>query len=503
VSFPVCGGREEVRVPPLVITREEILAVYAQGPDAVVTLVLALVERITALETRVAALEAERAKDSHNSSKPPSSDATRTGRAPKSLRGKSGKPSGGQPGHPGTTLALRAMPDVVVVHAPALCAACRHAFAAADPPAVPVVGEQRQVFELPPRTLVCTEHQVHERRCGACGATSRGAFPATVRTTVQYGPGVLALGVALTVQHLLPVQRAADVVSGLIGQRVSPATLLAAEQRMAAVVGPVVAAIHRGLTQSAVVGFDETGFFVAAQRQWVHVACTPTLTLYTAHAKRGTGAHRAIGLLPSYAGTALHDGYESYFTYRGCRHALCGVHLVRELVFLAEEGAPQTRPWAAAFRRFFETLRRATARARAAGAAALDARTRRRYRRRYAALLARGEAAEPPPQPSWSRRGRPHRSAGGQFLHRLRRDQAAVLRFVDDLAVPFDNSEAERDLRMMKVEQKVSGGFRTLRGADTFCLLRSYVVTARKQGVAALDALRDALLGHPFLPAVP
>jgi transposase len=502
VGFPVCVGMDASGSAAAVLglTREAVAAAMAQGPDAVLALFATV---LTPVLARLAALEAERAKDSQNSSKPPSTDVTRVGRAPKSLRGTSGKASGGQPGHPGTTLALRATPDVVVVHAPTHCAACRRAFAAADPPAVPVLGERRQVFELPPRTLLCTEHQVHARRCGACGVTSRGTFPPDVRTTAQYGSRVLALGVALTVQHLLPVQRAADVVSGLIGQRVSPATLLAAEQRTAAVVAPVVATIHRGLAESAVVGFDETAFFVAAQRQWVHVACTPTLTLYTAHAKRGTSAHAAIGLLPTYAGTALHDGYESYFTYRGCRHALCGVHLVRELVFLAEEGAPQTRPWAAAFRRFFEALRRATARARAAGMAALDARTRHRYRQRYAALLARGEAVEPPPQPSWSRRGRAHRSAGGQFLHRLRRDQAAVLRFVDDLAVPFDNSEAERDLRMMKVEQKVSGGFRTARGADTFCLLRSYVLTARKQGVTAFDALRDALLGQPFLPAVP
>jgi transposase len=482
------------------LTRETVEAAMAQGPDAVLAL---FATALTPVLARLAALEAERAKDSHNSSKPPSSDGTHSGRAPKSLRGTSGKASGGQPGHAGTTLALRGTPDVVVPHAPTACAACQHPFAASDPPAVPVVGERRQVFELPPRTLVCTEHRLHERTCAACGTTSRGTFPPEVRTTVQYGAGVLALGVALTTEHLLPVQRAADVLTALTGQRVSPATVLAAEQRAAARLPPVLARIHAGLLRSRVVGFDETGFFVATARRWLHVACTRALTLYAVHAKRGTGAHEAIGLLPTYSGTAVHDGYESYFTYRGCHHALCGVHLVRELVFLAEEGAPQTRPWAAAFRRFFETMRRATVRARAAGHAALDAPTRRRYYRRYAVLLARGEAAEPSPIPKGPRGGRPWRSPGGLILHRLRRDRRAVLRFVDDLAVPFDNSEAERDLRMMKVEQKVSGGFRTPRGADTFCALRSYVVTARKQGVAALDALRDALLGHPFLPAVP
>jgi transposase len=497
----------------------QVRAAYAIGPGAVVSVVRTLLAqyeqsvaaelvgleaRLAALAADVAALKAAAAKDSRNSGKPPSSDVTRTGRAPKSLRGTpgtSGKPSGGQPGHPGTTLALRARPDAVVVHGPAACAACGHDFAAGegDPSAVSVVGERRQVFELPPLALVCTEHQVHERRCPRCATLSRGTFPSAVRTTVQYGPGVLALGVALTAQHLLPVQRAADIVSALIGQRLSPATLLAAEGRVQATLAPVIAHIHAGLTRAPVVHFDETGFFVARQHWWLHVACTPTLTLYTTHPRRGTRAHDAIGLLPTYAGVALHDAYSSYFPYTGCQHALCGVHLQRELLFLAEDCGSR---WARALGRALETMRRTTVRARAAGQAALPARTCQRYERRVTALLATGLAAEPPPTRIRAS-GKPRRTPSGQVLERLRRHRAAVLRFVHDLRVPFDNSEAERDLRMMKVEQKVSGGFRTVRGAHTFCTLRSYLVTARKQGVAALDALHRALTGQPFLPAVP
>ena len=478
------------------LTREAVVAAMAEGPDAV----LALFAHVMApVLERLRALEAERAKDSHNSGKPPSSDRARTGRAPKSLRAPSGTPSGGQPGHPGTTLALRAVPDAVAVHAPVACTACGHAFAAADPPSVLVPGERRQVFELPPLTLVCTEHQVHERGCPRCATVSRGAFPPAVRATVQYGPGVLALGVTLTAQHLVPVQRAADIVSALIGRRLSPATLLAAEQRVATVLTPVVAQIHAGLARAPVVHFDETGHFVARQHWWLHVACTPTLTLYTTHPRRGTRAHDAIGLLPTYAGIALHDAYSSYFPYTGCQHALCGVHLQRELRFLAEECGHR---WAAALGRALETMRRATVRARAAGQVALPPRTCQRYERRVTALLATGLAAEPPPTRVRAS-GKPRRTPSGQVLERLRRQREAVLRFIHDLRVPFDNSEAERDLRMMKVEQKVSGGFRTVAGAQTFCTLRSYLVTARKQGIAALDAARMAIVGQPFMPAVP
>ena len=198
----------------------------------------------------------------------------------------------------------------------------------------------------------------------------------------------------------------------------------------------------------------------------------------------------------------MHDAYEAYFTYRACRHALCGVHIQRELVFLEEEGGATTAAWAGPLRRALETMRRATVRAREAGQGALAARTRRRYARRFDALVAAGEAAEPPPA-RVTGRGPPRRTPGALLLRRMRRHRDAVLRFVDDLAVPFDNSEAERDLRMMKVEQKVSGGFRTVAGAHTFCTLRSYLGTARKQGRTALGVLLGALAGAPFTPALP
>ena len=494
---------------PLQIAREEILAAYTQGPDAVVALVESLLARINALEARVTALEAAQAKDSHNSSKPPSSDLTRAGRAPKSLRGTSGKPRGGQPGHPGRTLAQRATPDHVVVHVPSQCAACGRSLAT-DTPAYEVSGERRQVFELPPVALVCTEHRVAECQCPHCGVWSRGAPPPEAQSPAQYGPRLLAFGLYLTTQHLLPVARAAELLTTLTGQRVSPATLLTAESRCATTLAPVTAHIRRGLARSGVLHFDETAFYVGdlrtggpAARWWLHVACTPALTLYTAHPKRGTAAHAAVGLLPTYTGTAVHDAYASYGTYTSCRHALCGAHLLRELTFLAEEEAPATRRWAVALKRALLTMKARADRARAAGARTLDGATRRRYHRRFDALLAAGDAAEPPPQPGRRGTGWRLRSPGARVLFHLRRHREAVLRFLGDLAVPFDNSEAERDVRMMRVEQKISGGFRTPNGAVTFCTLRGYLTTARKQGQHALAVLRDALTGHPWIPATP
>lgn len=501
----------------------QVRAAYVVGPGAVVSVVLTLLERyertveaelrartaqfeaqIAALAADVAALKATAAKDSHNSGKPPSSDVTRTGRAPQSLRGKpgtSGKRSGGQPGHPGRTLALRAGPEVVVTHAPTHCAGCARPFSP-DQPSVLIPGERRQVFDLPPSRLVVTEHQVHARCCPACDTRSRGGFPPEVASTVQYGPELRALAVYLTTQQLLPVARASEMLAHLAGQAVSVATVLAAEARCTAALASITARIRAGLAHAPVVHLDETGFFVGRRRHWLHTLSTATLTHYTPHAKRGGAAHEAIGLLPTYMGTAVHDGFESYFTYP-CRHALCGVHLLRELTFLAEEGGER---WAAALASSLRTMKRAVDRAKAAGATALDRHTAARYRRRYATLLAEGEAAHPtPPSRRTGHRGggRPRRSPAGRLLYRLRRDRDAVLRFLADFRVPFDNNEAERDLRMMKVEQKISGGFRTPHGAATFCTIRGYLATARKQGRSALDALRDVFHGHPFIPAIP
>jgi transposase len=493
------------------MTREEILAVHAQGPEAVVALATMLLARGAALEVanaalaaRVSALEAQLARDSHTSGRPPGADPVRRTR---SLRGKSGKRPGGQPGHRGTTLTLRAAPDAVVTHAPAACHACGAPFAAAAPNAEAGSAERRQVFDLAPPRLVVTEHRVAHGRCPRCGAWTAGAFPPDVTATVQYGPEVRALAVYLTTQQLLPVARASALLGHLAGRPVSPATVLAAGRRAATALAPVAAHIRAGLTRAAVLHVDETSAVVGGERWWLHVACTPALTHYAVLPRRGRAAYAAIGLLPRFTGTVVHDGCQAFGTAPApapaypCTHALCGAHLLRALTFLAE--AYHCR-WAAALARTLRAMKAGVARAKAAGRPALAPAALRRYRRRYAALVAAGEAAEPPPvRRPGTTRGKLARTPAARLLLRLRRDQAWVLRFLDDVAVPFDNNEAERDLRMMRVEEKVAGGFRTPAGAATFATLRGYVVTARKQGRSALDALRDLFAGHPFMPAVP
>lgn len=475
------------------LSREEILTVYAAGPEAVVALVQSMAAQIEALEQRVAQLERRLSKDSHNSHRPPSSDepAFRRRRR-KSLRHKSGKPSGGQPGHPGHTLELVDAPALVLPHAPDACACCGHDLAAVEPCAT----VRRRVLDLPPLALQVTEHQAQSKRCPGCGHLTRAAFPAGVREPVQYGPGILGLGVYLQVQHLLPYARTAALLRDLFGRAPSQGTLARALERAHQWLAPVETAIHKGLRASAVVHLDETGIRAGGARRWVHSAGTSTLTLYRTHAKRGREAIDAMGVLPGYAGTAVHDAYVSYLSYPAT-HALCNAHLLRDLVAVEEE---TQAPWASAMQALLREAKAAAEEARARGAPQVDAARAGQIRARYDALLEAGRAAHAP-HPLTGRGVRRKQSAGYNLVRRLEKNADAVLAFVADVRVPFDNNLAERDLRMLKTQQKITGGFRTVHGAEVFCRIRSYVATLRKQHLPLLDALRSVFAGTPLLPS--
>lgn len=476
------------------VTREAVRAAYREGPDAVYELMVSLV---APLVDRISRLEAQLAKDSHNSSKPPSSDTVRGLRRPKSLRGKSGKRSGGQKDHPGRTLEMREVPDVILDHSATHCTSCGRAF---TKDASSEVLDRRQVFDIVPAHLVVAEHRLVALRCEACGAYSVGDFPEDVRASVQYGPEVLALSVYLTAGQFLPLKRASELLGTIAGEPISQAALLSAEERAAKGLEETEREIFRLIQRSEVVHMDETGCFVEKKLHYLHDLSTPYLSHYTVHRKRGRGAFEDIGFLPMYGGVAVHDGCESYTDARyPCEHALCGAHLLRQLTFVEEE---ESQEWAGRFKRLLRAMKKARERAIEGGRASLDGRTLARYERRYTELLAEGDLAEPPPAPAGHRGGPRPRTAGRNLLERLAGLRSMVTRFLHDFRVPFDNSESERDLRMMKLKQKISGGFRTSEGARHFATIRGYLNTARKQGRSPLDALRDLFGGHPFQPAI-
>jgi transposase len=473
------------------MTRDEILAVYAAGPEAVVALVEQLQRALVALTARVQELENRLNQDSHNSHKPPSSDGLARGKKPKSLRGTSGKPSGGQPGHPGQTLRPVEKPDEFRLYAPSACAHCGTALESV----APCGTERRQVFDLPKLSLFVTEHAAQTKRCPRCHQCTSGAFPAGVAQATQYGADLLALSVYLQTYQLLPFARTRELLQDLFGASLSQGTLARALAEAATRLAPVEEQIRKAVHHSAVVHCDETGIRSEAKLRWLHTAGTERLTFYAVHAKRGRAALDALGVLPDFQGVSVHDAYASYLGYRA-RHALCNAHLLRELIAL-EEQTPQR--WAEALIRLLLEMKTHVEAARTAEAETLEPGLRSALRSRYNALLAEGRALNPPLPPT-GKAGRRKQTPAQNLLDRLERHAGAVLAFLYDFAVPFDNNLAERDLRMVKVQQKISGGFRSAEGAVIFCRIRGYVSTLRKQGLHVLSALQSVLLGTPLMP---
>ncbi len=478
--------RERVQVQQETIEQQQLVIEQQQQ------VIERLQKQTVELADQVKALQERVKKDSHNSHLPPSSD--RFHRQPKSLRQKSGKQPGGQSGHAGTPLKLSPMPDLAMVHAVDHCQHCQHDLREVESLAV----ERRQVIDLPPKRMLVIEHQAHQKCCPACQQINLAAFPDDVGAPVQYGAAIGAVGVYLVQQQLLPYERACEVIEDLLGPSMSVGTLAGLVQRCAEQLEPVEQQIKAALARAQVLHQDETGLYVAGKRHWMHVSTTEQLTHYAVHRKRGKEALDDIGILVDFAGVSVHDGWRSYWQY-ACQHALCNVHHLRELTFLYEV---QQQDWAGQMKTLLLDIKAAVEQARAEGHSSLHPLEVADWKAQYAALLEAGYRANPPdPPPEAGKRGRRKQSAARNLLDRLSTHQEAVLRFLDTFAVPFDNSLAERAIRMVKVQQKVSGCFRSPAGAVAFCRIRGYLSTLRKQGVAVLTALEQALVGHPVFPA--
>jgi transposase len=339
---------------------------------------------------------------------------------------------------------------------------------------------------------------VQQKVCTDCGWETIAAFPAEVESRVQYGPRLKALGVYLLSFQLLPYQRIADLFADLFDASFSAGTLFAAQQTASTRLADIASCIRKGIRQSGVAHFDETGLRLGGRLHWLHSASTPHWTYYDWHPKRGQAGMDKAGILPHFAGIAVHDGWASYQHY-SCRHALCNAHHLRELSALYEQDGQE---WAKQMRALLVEIKRAVERAQAQGRKRLSPLLQARLEARYKSLLHEGFAANPPPEAVPGKRGKPKQSQARNLLDRLHRYARQTLAFMYDFRVPFDNNLAERDIRMMKVQQKVSGGFRSEEGADAFCRLRSYISTLRKQDHSVLSALEHVFLGDPLCPQV-
>lgn len=476
--------------------REDILAVYQAGPEAVVELVTTLIaeftQRIIVLEERVRYLENQLKQNSRNSNKPPSSDGFKK---PKVQREKGDRPAGGQKGHTGHTLKMVDTPDCVKVHQVSTCRQCGHSLTE-----VPAKShERRQVFDLPPLKVEVTEHRAEIKRCLQCGCLNKGTFPEDVRLPVQYGPGLKAVAVYLNQYQLLPYERTSEIFADLFGHHLSQGTLVNTNQACYEAVEAVEQKIKELLAASPTINCDETGTNADGKKQWLHVAGTERLTCYSVHPKRGYEATYDMGILPGFTGKVVHDHWKPYFKYP-CDHSLCNAHHLRELTGAIER---DNQHWPQMMIELLLEIKKTVDEKRPT-TDHLNPIEIKTFEEKYDAIIQKG-LAENQPRIIWFKSINDNRNGKKQsktknLLDRLDNYRRETLAFMYDFRVPFDNNQAERDLRMVKVQQKISGTFRSSQGAKIFCRIRGYISTVKKNGLSIIDALQSAFKGSPLFP---
>ena len=479
-----------------VFTAEELDALPRAELVELVTTQASLIELLMA---RVERLEAEASRNSANSSRPPSNDTQkrRAQRAEAKPKG-AGRSRGKQPGAEGHRLSPVLDPDLRVRHVPHGCCGCGASLDDAE-----VVGtESRQVFDIPEPTPFVTEHTAERRRC-SCGRTTTGAFPPEATAPACYGPRLRALAIYMLCRQHLPVQRCAELLSDVLGVPVSTGWLSGLVAEAGSALVPFVGHVSTLLGRSPVVGADETGGRVGVAKRWFHVLCTPALSLIVCHRSRGMEAVNDIGVLPDYRGVIVHDGLALYDSL-GASHAQCNAHLVRHLAAVGEVW-DQTA-WTKAMTACLFEAKAAADAARDNGEAAVASAAIAGFESRYDEALAQAFAVLPAGAPP-RRRGqggwREHQRQAWNLATRMTKHKADVLRFLTDTRIPFTNNGSERDLRMVKIQQKISGTFQSDHGAEDFARIRSYLQTAAKQNQNLLDVLAQLFTTGPWLPAGP
>jgi transposase len=452
-------------------------------------------EQIKQLEAEVKELKARLAKNSSNSSKPPGSDGFKKQPKTTSQRGKTGKKPGGQNGRIGKTLEQVDMPDQIVIHSPESCKNCNLNLSAIGGECT---DEKRQVFEVPEPKFDVVEHRIEVKTCPCCGEVSKGIFPENVKAPVQYGERVQALATYFKNQHLIPAERVCEIFEDVFGIAVSPGTCSKIDKKLFDKLEVFETNLKAHLLAANVLHFDETGMRCQKKLHWIHVASSTTGTFFGMHVKRGQEAIDEFDILPKFQGTACHDHWFPYFAYTQVKHALCNAHHLRELTFIHEQ---EKEEWAGKLKVFLLGALKIVEDHATIGY--LPEEQRAILTQEYAKIVLQGLEYHMnlPPLPS-GKKGKRKQRPGKNLLDRLTDKQESVLLFFNDFSVPFTNNLSERDIRMSKVKQKVSGCFRTSEGGIIYCRIRSYISTAKKQGWRIWEALLDAIKGSPRMPSV-
>jgi transposase len=458
-------------------------------------LICDLINTVSLLQFEVKELKAENAAlklenqelrdrlklNSSNSSQPPSQDVFVK---PKSLRPKSDKKVGGQPGHEGHFRPQSENPDQIVKYSVENCQHCGQNLS--ETPVKKVV--KRQVWDLPEKIpFVVVEHQAEVKKCSCCGQKTQGVFPENVTSYLQYGEKLQAMGVFLHAHHGLPYERAAQTLETLFGVRLSVATLEAAQTRTAARLTNLVEQINAYLQKQDVLHADETGGRVAGKNHWVHVLCNAVAVHYVLSEKRGQEGMKDH--LDDYAGILVHDHWASYFTFDEIDHAICNAHILRELTFCNDV---RGCAWAGELKNFLQTTYREAESAKKEGLLAFSDEKLAEIETKFTEIVEKGLTQHPPPDKIAGQRGKPRNSKERNLLNRLHKHKMPTLRFAFNFRIPFDNNQAERDVRMFKVILKIAGCFRTRAGAENHLTIRSFLNTCKKNSLDLIDSLIQA-----------
>jgi len=434
--------------------------------------------------------------NSLNSSKPPSSDGlTKPLRIPGSQRGRTGKKPGGQPQHSGTTLQRHLNPDQIFSLPVDVCKSCGENLASQEA----FRQDNRQCFDLPSMKISIIEYQGEAKLCPCCSDVTASVFPLGVDTPVGYGPNLKGFSIYLMHSQLIPPRRVAHIWEELLGHSISPGSIMNWSQFAYETLDGFEKSLVAEIIASEVVNFDETGMRSEGKLHWLHSASTCSLSFFGIHKKRGREAMEHFGILTQFRGVAVHDHWDSYFTFEDCTHSLCNSHILRELKFLEEVMGEK---WAGKVRQLLTLMHKKVELQKGLGHKELSWEVKTDFFDQYAAILNEGFDLHRPQQPDEkqsTRRGRKKQSKGKNLLDRLCEFNGAVLRFLTDFRVPFTNNQSEQDIRMNKVKMKISGCFRSARGASAFCRIRSYISTMQKQGRNVAESCQAIFRHEPYL----
>ena len=473
------------------MTEQEAIDFCKNDPESAAKIIL----MVDKLEQRIKDLEARLNMDSTNSSKPPSTDNKLT-KKKKPSNSTSKKKRGAQAGHKGKSLKIVASPDEIEVLLPTSCSCCGNSLSDIDS----LKHEKRQLFDLPEVKMNVTEYQAHSLECKECHTINKAKFPENIKAVTQYGNNLKSFISYLNAYQMLPYERIAETIEDLTSHKMSVGSIYNFLNTHYDKLEEFETTLKQSLLKEDVVNSDETGVNIKAKLHWIHVASSSVMTYYMLHQKRGRVAMDDMEIIPNYEGILVHDHWTPYNNYTDCTHSYCNAHILRELNGITEK---ESVLWSQDMHKLLIDMNIAVHKAKDSDKSEISQAQILKFTKSYEKIIQSANKYYPSPDKNLKKaRGRPKQAKGKNLLDRLLKYQDETLRFLSDFRVPFTNNLAERDLRMIKVKEKISGSFASFKGGEIFCRIRSYISTLKKNNISVLQGLECALAGKAYVPVL-